>query len=81
MFNDDGWGKVSRSFTKSVARIAQSVHQFKKIEKATKEYAWGNTRVLESLTTIGLHDHMDDNDDDWANLVDDDSIEEYDNSQ
>ena len=72
---------MSRSFTKSAARIVQSVHQFEKIEKATKEYTWGNTQVLESLTTIGLHDHMDDNDDDRANLADDDSIEEYDDLQ
>ena len=64
-----------------MARITQSVHQFEKIEKAAKEYTWGNTWVLESLTTIGLHDHMYDNDDDWANLADDDSIEEYDNLQ
>ena len=80
-FNDDGWDKVTRSYTKSAARIAQSIHQFKKIEKATKEYARGNTRVMESLTTVGLNDNMDDDDDDRANLADDDSIGEGDNSQ
>ena len=80
-FNDDGWGKVTWSYTKSAARIAQSIHQFEKIEKAAKEYARGNTRVMESLTTVGLNDNMDDDDDDRANLADDDSIGEGDNSQ
>ena len=80
-FNDDGWGKVTRSYTKSAARIAQSIHQFEKIEKAAKEYARGNTRVMESLTTVGLNDNMDDDDDNQANLVDDNSIGEGDNSQ
>ena len=36
---------------------------------------------MESLTTVGLNDNMDDDDDDRANLVDDDSIGEGDNSQ
>ena len=80
-FNDDGWGKVTWSYMKSAARIAQSIHQFKKIEKAMKEYARGNTRIMESLTTVGLNDNMDDNDDNQVNLVDDDSIDEGDNLQ
>ena len=80
-FNDDGWGKVTQSYTKSAVRIAQSIHQFEKIEKSVKEYTRGNTRVMESLTTVGLNDNMDDDDDDQANLADDDSIGEGDNSQ
>ena len=63
-FNDDGWGKVTWSYMKSATRIAQLAHQFKKIERATKEYTRGTTQVMESLTTVGLNDNMDDNDDD-----------------
>ena len=60
---------------KSAASITQSAHQFEKIEKAVKEYAWGNTQVMESLIAVGLNDNMDD-DDDQANLADDDNIDE-----
>ena len=80
-FNDDGWGKVIWSYMKSAARIAQLIHQLKKIEKATKEYAGENTCIMESLTTVGLNDNMDDNDDNQVNLADDNSIDEGDNSQ
>ena len=80
-FNDDRWGKETWSYMKSAARIAQLVHQFEKIEKAVKEYARGNIQVMESLTTVGLDDNMDDNDDNQVNLADDDSIDEGDNSQ
>ena len=45
-FNDDGWGKVTWSYMKSAARTTQLIHQFKKIEKAMKEYARGNGETL-----------------------------------
>ena len=80
-FNDDGWGKVTQSYTKSAARIGQLIHQFKKIEKAMREYARENTQVMESLTTVGLNDNMDVDDIDQANLADDDSINKGDNLQ
>ena len=80
-FNDDGWGKVTQSYTKSAARIIQSVHQFEKVEKAAKEDTRGNTWVMESLTTVGLNANMDDNDDNRVNLVDEDSIDKGDNLQ
>ena len=80
-FNDDGWDKVTQSYMKSAARIAQSVHQFEKIEKAMKEYTRGNTWVMESLTTAGLNDNMDDDDDDQVNFADDDSIDKGNNLQ
>ena len=66
---------------KSAASITQSAHQFEKIEKAVKEYTWGNTQVMESLTAVGLNDNMDDDDDDQANLADDDNIDEGNNLQ
>ena len=46
-----------------------------------KEYAWGNTQVMESLTAVGLNDNMDYDDDDQANLADDDNIDEGNNLQ
>ena len=66
---------------KSAASITQSAHQFEKIEKAVKEYARGNTQVMESLTAVGLNDNMDNDDDDQANLADDDNIDEGNNLQ
>ena len=63
-FNDDGWGKVSSSFTKSAMRIAQSIKQFEKIERAAKEFSKTSTQLMDSLTaTDGQQDLMDDNDD------------------
>ena len=67
-FNDDGWGNISRSFTKSAAKVAQSIHQFEKIENAAKEFSRGTTRVTESLIINAPQDSMD-NDDNHANLA------------
>ena len=52
VFNDDSWGNVSWSFAKSTASVAQSVHQFERIEETEKEYSKGNTQVTESLNTV-----------------------------
>ena len=67
-FNNDGWGDISRSFTKSTAKVTQSIHQFKKIENAAKEFSRGTTQVTESLIINAPQDSMD-NDDDCANLA------------
>ena len=78
-FNDDGWGKVSSSFTKSAMRIAQSIKQFEKIERAAKEFSKTSTQLMDSLTaTDGQQDLMDDNDD-RVNLEGNDSDENEDN--
>ena len=67
-FNDTSWGNISRSFTKSTAKVAQSIHQFKKIENAVKEFSRGTTRVTECLIINAPQDSMD-NDDDCVNLA------------
>ena len=48
-FNNDSWGNISRSFTKSMAKVAQSIHQFEKIENAAKKISRGTTQVTEML--------------------------------
>ena len=73
-FNDDGWGDISRSFTKSAVKVTQSIHQFEKIENAAKEFSRGTTRVSESLIINVPQDSMD-NDVDCANLAIHDSDE------
>ena len=67
-FNNDSWGNISRSFTKSAAKVAQSIHQFKKIENAAKEFSRGTTCVTESLIINAPQDSVD-TDDDRANLA------------
>ena len=74
-FNEEGWGRQSRSFTKSTIKIAQSAHKFEKIEKAAQAFAKGNTYLMESHTTE-VQDGTSDDDDDWANLADNDSNDE-----
>ena len=74
---DDGLGKVSNSFTKSAMRIAQSINQFEKIERATKEFSKTSTWLLDSLTaTDGQQDLVDDG---RVNLEGDNSNENEDN--
>ena len=59
-FNDDSWGVASRGFTLSAIKKAQSVHKFKKIERAAKEFSKGSTCLLESLSTKAPEDPFDD---------------------
>ena len=59
-FNDDVWGKQSWGFTKLAERIAQSTHQFEKIEKVAKMHLKAHTRVWESIADSGLQDDIDD---------------------
>ena len=54
-FNDDVWGRQSWGFTKLVERVAQSTHQFEKIEKVAKSCVW------ESITDSGMQDDNIDN--------------------
>jgi hypothetical protein len=75
-FNDDSWGKVSRSYTKSARKmVAQSVAKFEAIEKAAIEFAKTNTRVMESTITSELAPDAtsEDDDDGRGNLSDNDS--------
>ena len=74
-FNEEGWGRQSRSFTKSTIKTAQSAHKFEKIEKAAQAFTKGNTCLMESHTTE-VQDGTSDDDDDWANLADNDSNDE-----
>ena len=69
-FNDDGWGDVSRGFTRLAARVTKSIHQFKKIETKVKEYFKSNTHTMDSLTASGPHDVIDGNNDEWVHLMD-----------
>ena len=57
-FNDDGWGVASRGFTLSAIKKAQSIHKFKKIERATKEFSKGCTHLLEGLSTEAPEDPL-----------------------
>ena len=57
-----------------MAKVAQSIHQFKKIENAAKEFSRGTTQVTESLIINVPQDSMD-NDDDCTNLAIHDSDE------
>lgn len=66
-FNDDGWGDISRAFTKAVAKVAWSTHQFEKIENTVKTFSRGTTWVTESLITNAPQNSMDNND--HTNLV------------
>lgn len=60
-------------------RIAQSIKQFEKIERAAKEFSKTSTQLMGSLTaTDGQQDLMDDNDD-RVNLEGNDSDENEDN--
>lgn len=60
-------------------RIAQSIKQFEKIERAAKEFSKTSTQLMDSLTaTDGQQDLMDDNDD-QVNLEGNDSDENEDN--
>lgn len=77
-FNDDGWGKATRAFTKSAARVLQSVHQFEKIERSAKEFSKTNPRVLESSAGDAPEDMLEDDDDERANLVNNGSGDEED---
>ena len=74
-FNEEGWGRQSRSFTKSAIKTAQSAHKFEKIKKAAQAFAKGNTCLMGSHTTE-VQDGTSDDDDDWANLADNDSDDE-----
>ena len=78
-FNDDGWGKVSNSFTKSTIKIAQSINQFENIKRDTEEFSKISTGLMDSLTaTDAQQDLMNDNDD-QVNLGGDNSNENEDN--
>ena len=74
-FNEEGWGRQSRSFTKSTIKTAQSAHKFEKIEKAAQAFAKGNTCLMESHT-MEVQDSTSDDDNDWTNLADNDSDDE-----
>ena len=69
-FNDDGWGDVSRGFTRLATRVAKSIHQFEKIETKAKEYSKSNTCTMDSITTSGPHDVINGDNDEWAHLAD-----------
>ena len=71
-FNDDGWGAVTRGFTLSAFKKAQSIHKFEKIKRATKEFSKGSTHPLESLSTEAPEDPFNDLDE-RAHFVDNDS--------
>ena len=58
---------ISRAFTKAMAMVARSTHQFEKIESAAKTFSRGTTQVTESLITNALQNSMDNND--CTNLV------------
>ena len=74
-FNEEGWGRQLRSFTKSAIKTVQSAHKFEKIKKAAQAFAKGNTHLMESHTTE-VQDGTSDDDDDWVNLADNDSDDE-----
>ena len=63
-FNDDSWGNVSRSFTKSSMRIAQ----FEKIEKTMKEFSKSSTCLMDSMSTDNASRDVQNDNDDRANL-------------
>ena len=65
-FNNDGWGDATQGFTKLTAQIAESVHQFGKLERAAMEHSRVSTRAKESLTTL---QNVMEEPDKWALLV------------
>ena len=67
-FNDDGLGDVSQGVTILAARVAKSIHQFKTIETKVKEYSKSNTCTMDSLTTSGLHDVINGDNNKWVYL-------------
>ena len=57
-FYNDGLGDVSQVFTKVAPRIAKLIHQFKRIESTVKGYLKCTTHNMDSLTTGGPQDFM-----------------------
>ena len=51
-FNDDSWGNIYKPFTKSAAKVMQSIHQFKKIENAVKEFLGAPLQLQRALSSM-----------------------------
>ena len=45
-FNNDSWGDISRAFTKAMAKVAWSTHQFEKIENTAKTFSRGAVKFI-----------------------------------
>ena len=67
-FNNDDWGNISRSLTKSAMRITQSATQFKNIEKAAKEFSKSSIHFMDSMSTNNAPQDVENDNDDWENL-------------
>ena len=67
-FNNNGWGNVSRLFTKSTMRITQSTAHFEKIEKVAKEFSKSSTCLMDSMSTDNASQDIQNDNDDQVNL-------------
>ena len=61
-------------------RIVQSATQFKKIEKAMKEFSKSSTHLMDSMSTDDTLQEVQNDNDDWVNLLLNIELEDEENS-